>query len=163
MSPGWGQCHQDGDSVTKTVTKSVTKTVTGVSPKWGHTKDTITKDKKDNKKPPVVPQTENPVKMPKRATQFPADFTLTENHHALASKHGVNLHDELMAFSDYHQSKGSTFKNWQLAFNTWLRNSAKFGGRKTPPWTKSIPNRAVAESFNSRDYGETQTPSWVED
>ncbi|MDD9339766.1 MAG: replication protein [Providencia heimbachae] len=43
------ECHQNGVIVTKTVTKSVTKSVTGLSPKRGHTKDTITKDKKDNK------------------------------------------------------------------------------------------------------------------
>ncbi len=43
------ECHQDGVTVTKSVTKSVTKTVTEVSPKQGHTKDTITKDKKDIK------------------------------------------------------------------------------------------------------------------
>lgn len=41
-------CHHNSVSVTKTVTKSVTKTVTALSPKQGHTKDTITKDKKDN-------------------------------------------------------------------------------------------------------------------
>lgn len=40
------ECHQDGVTVTKTVTKSVTKTVTALSPKQGHTKDTITKDNK---------------------------------------------------------------------------------------------------------------------
>ncbi|WP_242764005.1 replication protein [Aeromonas dhakensis] len=39
-------CHQNRDTVTKTVTKSVTKTVTGVSPKQGHTKDTIQKTRK---------------------------------------------------------------------------------------------------------------------
>jgi len=43
------ECHQDGVTVTKSVTKSVTKTVTGLSPKQGHTKDTITKDIKDTK------------------------------------------------------------------------------------------------------------------
>ncbi|WP_336707629.1 MULTISPECIES: replication protein [unclassified Cedecea] len=48
------ECHQDGVTVTKMVTKSVTKTVTGLSPKQGHTKDTITKDKKDNITP-IVP------------------------------------------------------------------------------------------------------------
>ena len=41
-------CHHNSVSVTKTVTKSVTKTVTAVSPKQGHTKDNITKDKKEN-------------------------------------------------------------------------------------------------------------------
>ena len=43
------ECHQSGVIVTKTVTKSVTKSVTEVSPKQGHTKDTITKEKKENK------------------------------------------------------------------------------------------------------------------
>ncbi|WP_343463507.1 replication protein [Pantoea sp.] len=43
------ECHQDGVTVTKSVTKSVTKTVTELSPKQGHTKDTITKDIKDTK------------------------------------------------------------------------------------------------------------------
>ncbi|MFW0766496.1 replication protein [Trabulsiella odontotermitis] len=42
-----GDCHHNDDTVTTVVTKSVTRTVTGVSPAWGHTKDTITKDKKD--------------------------------------------------------------------------------------------------------------------
>lgn len=41
-------CHRNGVIVTKTVTKSVTKNVTALSPKQGHTKDTLTKDKKDN-------------------------------------------------------------------------------------------------------------------
>lgn len=43
------ECHQNGVIVTKTVTKSVTKSVTALSPKQGHTKETITKDKKENK------------------------------------------------------------------------------------------------------------------
>lgn len=48
--------HQDDDAVTKTVTKSVTKIVTGVSPEQGHTKDTITKEKKESIKPPKSPK-----------------------------------------------------------------------------------------------------------
>ncbi|HAT2164436.1 TPA: replication protein [Proteus mirabilis] len=42
-------CHQNGVIVTKTGTKSVTKSVTALSPKQGHTKETITKEKKENK------------------------------------------------------------------------------------------------------------------
>ncbi|EPL5632454.1 TPA: replication protein [Proteus mirabilis] len=42
-------CHQNGVIVTKTVTKSVTKSVTALSPKQGHTKETITKEKKESK------------------------------------------------------------------------------------------------------------------
>ena len=57
------KCHHDSDShhssdtVPTMVTKSVTTVVTGVSPKQGHTKDTITKDNKDNSnKPPKSPR-----------------------------------------------------------------------------------------------------------
>ncbi len=42
-------CHYSGDNVTALVTKSVTKTVTALSPKQGHTKETITKEKRNNK------------------------------------------------------------------------------------------------------------------
>ncbi|UBX29996.1 replication protein [Arsenophonus apicola] len=48
------ECHQNSDklnNVTKTVTKSVTKSVTGLSPKQGHTKETITKENKYNNTP----------------------------------------------------------------------------------------------------------------
>ncbi|EMH9759605.1 replication protein [Proteus mirabilis] len=44
-------CHQNGVIVTKTVTKSVTKSVTALSPKQGHTKETITKEKKESNTP----------------------------------------------------------------------------------------------------------------
>lgn len=49
------ECHYDGVNVTKPVTKSVTKTGTVMSPKQGHTKDTITKDKKESITP-IVPK-----------------------------------------------------------------------------------------------------------
>ncbi|HDO7031108.1 replication protein, partial [Klebsiella pneumoniae] len=48
--------HHGSDSVPMAVTKSVTKTVTAMSPEQGHTKDTITKDNKDNiNNPPKSP------------------------------------------------------------------------------------------------------------
>lgn len=43
-------CHYSGDNVTALVTKDVTKTVTEVSPKQRHTKETITKEKKESNK-----------------------------------------------------------------------------------------------------------------
>lgn len=49
-------CHQNSDFVTKVVTKSVTKSVTGLSPKQGHTKDTI--QKTINTDPPKAPKGE---------------------------------------------------------------------------------------------------------
>lgn len=49
--------HHDDDTVTTVVTKNVTTVVTSLSLQWGHTKDTITKDNKDNiNKPPKSPR-----------------------------------------------------------------------------------------------------------
>lgn len=59
-------CHHNGDSITKTVTKSVTKTVTALSPKQGHTKETITKEKKENTPLPPEGETAQDVKPEKR-------------------------------------------------------------------------------------------------
>lgn len=53
-------CHRDSVTATKRMTKSVTKTVTALSPKQGHTKDTITKDNK---------QTNNPLNPPRGKVQ----------------------------------------------------------------------------------------------
>ncbi|MDF7650774.1 replication protein [Erwiniaceae bacterium L1_54_3] len=50
------ECHQNGVTVTDTVTNNVTKPVTGLSPKQGHTKDTIQKTL--NTDPPKPPKGE---------------------------------------------------------------------------------------------------------
>lgn len=60
-------CHYSGDNVTKTVTKDVTKAVTAVSPKQSHTKETITKEKKEtNPHTPVGGEAEGLIKPKKR-------------------------------------------------------------------------------------------------
>ncbi|MEB0963454.1 replication protein [Citrobacter freundii] len=69
-------CHYSGDNVTTLVTKNVTKTVTTLSPKQGHTKETI--QKKERKDPPKSPkgecggQEEKPVSQKKPAIDYQA-------------------------------------------------------------------------------------------
>ncbi|MDF7681886.1 replication protein [Enterobacteriaceae bacterium ESL0689] len=159
-------CHHSGDTVPTVVTKSVTKTVTGLSPQWGHTKDTITKDKKDNiNKPPIVPLVKisgKSEKSQKRATQFPENFTPTENNQRLANELCVDLQAEMAAFSDYHRSKGSTYKDWNLALNTWLRNAVKFGRCSHPAQPQSVA-KSRSENFSAKDYGKTEIPDWARD
>ncbi|EMW3576699.1 replication protein [Yersinia enterocolitica] len=157
------ECHLNNVSVTTVVTKDVTKTVTALSLKQGHTKDTITKDNKDIKK--ILPAEVKPaVEKDKRATQKPVGFSPTEKHESLAVKLGVNLPNEFEAFSDYHESKGSKFKNWDAALNTWLRNSVKFGGK--PSFTakpQTVSTRATADNFSAKNYGVTDAPGWMEE
>ena len=68
----------------------------------------------------------SPPKGGKRAMQMPKGFAPSESHREFAAEHGVNLDAEFDAFSDYHRSKGSTFKDWDAALRTWLRNAKKF-------------------------------------
>ncbi len=47
-------------------------------------------------------------------------------------------------FISYHVAKGSKFKNWAMAYRTWLSNSIKFGGtNKTPNAVKSQNGETV--------------------
>lgn len=71
----------------------------------------------------------------KRATQLPDGWAPTPAHADLARELGVNLNAERSQFADFHTAKGSTFKDWDAAFRTWLRNAVKFGGAKQAPST----------------------------
>lgn len=68
----------------------------------------------------------------KPATQLPEAFHPTKKHQELADEIGVDLRAEWPQFCDHHRAKGSTFKDWPAALNTWIRNAAKFG-RSQPP------------------------------
>ncbi|QNU44361.1 replication protein [Mixta calida] len=146
------------ESVKETFTESVNHGLQDLL----NTKDNSTKDKKDNNNTtPVVPKAVKPAKESKRSTQFPDDFAPNDSNIELAKKLGVNLEHEFDAFADYHQSKGSAFKDWNKALNTWIRNATRFG-HKPAQQVKPAQSRTVAENFNSKNYGTTDLPSWME-
>lgn len=62
-----------------------------------------------------------------RSRGMPADFSPTEAHVQLARELDVDLNAAFQAFVDFHLSKGNTFKDWDRALNTWLRNAKRFG------------------------------------
>lgn len=82
-------------------------------------------------------------KAPSRATILPDDFWPNETAEQMARDFGVSLPGQLAAFQDHHSAKGSTFKDWQAAFRTWLRYSQRFAqqGRATA----MTPNRIRAD------------------
>lgn len=57
----------------------------------------------------------------KRPTRYPDDFTPNDNNREVAAAQGVNLPAVLAQFADHHRAKGSTFLDWHLALNTWIR------------------------------------------
>lgn len=70
-----------------------------------------------------------PAKPASRATILPDDFQPNETAQQMAAELGLDLQAELAAFCDHHTAKGTTFRDWQAALRTWLRNASKFGQR----------------------------------
>ena len=82
----------------------------------------------DTDKPPIIP-----LKRGKPKTGVPPDFRVTDEMKKWASKHvpAVDLTEQTEAFLDHHGAKGSVFKDWTLAWHTWMRNSQKWNGNKS--------------------------------
>jgi hypothetical protein len=84
----------------------------------------------------------------KLAHQMPESFRPTEYHKNLAEKLHIDLAAEFEQFSDFHNSKGARFKDWNLALNTWLRNAPKFKRSNSQTETLAERNkRALAQVF----------------
>lgn len=69
----------------------------------------------------------------KRATQAPKEFPISEDLKTWAKEQGLSLgvlENETAKFLDHHRAKGSTFKDWDAAFRTWLRNWKKWNQEK---------------------------------
>jgi len=67
----------------------------------------------------------------KRAAQLPSDWQPNDTHRIFAANNSLNLEAEVEQFTDHHRAKGSTMKDWDAAFRTWLRNAVK--------WRKDAP------------------------
>lgn len=149
------------ESVKKTFTESVNPTLQNLL----NTKDNNTKDNKDIKK--ILPEPKkSPSEKTSKSTQRPAGFSPSEAHTEMAYEMGVNLQSEFGAFCDYHEAKGSTFKSWDAALRTWIRNAAKFSGksnRGTQGKNPTAPARATADNFSAKNYGVTDAPGWMEE
>lgn len=74
----------------------------------------------------------------KRATVLPDGFMPDATAEQMAKDFGLDLFGEHASFCDHHSAKGTTFKDWQAALRTWLRNANKFGQQRAVAMT---PNR----------------------
>lgn len=71
----------------------------------------------------------------------PEGFQITERITRWATENQFTtqaLKVEFPAFVDHHQAKGSKFKDWDAAFQTWMRNSRKFGNKRFPGSSEDI-------------------------
>jgi len=79
-----------------------------------------------------VPTRPDPGESRPRATQLPEDFQPSEANIQLAITEGIDLRREFAKFCDHHQAKGSTFKDWHKALNSWIRKAAEYSGNVRP-------------------------------
>lgn len=67
-----------------------------------------------------------------RATQWPADFTLTTERAQVAELLGSDAASEWAKFKDHALKDGVVHKNWDAAWRYWCRRAPEFRRRRTP-------------------------------
>ena len=90
----------------------------------------------DSDEPPAAPPKKKKQNR-KQGHPLPNDFKPNDTNKRIAEELCVDLASAVEQFCDHHAAKGSLFKDWHLALNTWIRNEAKFsnrsgGGRSQP-------------------------------
>jgi hypothetical protein len=78
---------------------------------------------------PDIKLGEKSPKKQKRAISLPDGWVPSDRNIEDATKRGFSqeeTNNEAEQFRNYHQSKGSTFKDWDAAWRTWLGNAKKF-------------------------------------
>lgn len=72
-----------------------------------------------------------PKKKPKRATSIPENWVPSDRNIADALSKNLT-HQQIQIegekFRDYHLAKGTTYKNWDAGWRTWIGNAIKFAG-----------------------------------
>jgi hypothetical protein len=79
----------------------------------------------------------------KRKCQLPADWSFKESHLKLASELRLSITDEVNKFREHAVATGRTMKNWDAAFNMWLRKASEYKAARP-----------------SKDKNETAMQSW---
>lgn len=62
----------------------------------------------------------------KAASELPEGWAFNERHAELAKGLGLNVHAEAAKFRDHCKAKGTTFKDWDAAFRSWLNKAKEF-------------------------------------
>lgn len=82
--------------------------------------------------PPVVPQPPPEAKPKKRAVAIPENWVPNEANvdHALSKNLTYEeIQNEADQFRDYHLARGTTFKDWNAGWRTWVANAIKYRNR----------------------------------
>lgn len=101
----------------------------------------VASQSKPTGKATINQETKKPLVGNSRATALPDDFYPDETGVEFAAERGVDLKTQLEQFKNFHAAKGSTFKNWQAAWRTWVGNAVAYGKvkfKEDAPWARAI-------------------------
>lgn len=87
----------------------------------------------------------------KKASQLPADFQPNEDHVSFAGFHQLSISLEFTKFSDYCLANGKTYKDWNAALRTWLRNAVDFSKKNKPAGYADKVSNAMATLTGGRN------------
>lgn len=120
----------------------------------------LSQHRSQQEEPPCVPPSEKSAstKTSSRATRLPENWSPNEKNLSDAISQNFTEQEvshEAEQFRDYHLARGSSFKDWNAAWRTWLRNSRKFAApRRTPrgpdPRRGGQPSGLVGAAMRSR-------------
>jgi len=91
----------------------------------------------------------------KPETECPEDWRPHGAHGTKAALLKLDVKHECQKFRNHHGSKGTLFRDWDLAFHTWLDNAAEFKARDGPA---KEPKHTISAADVKRIYGEPLPP-----
>jgi hypothetical protein len=65
--------------------------------------------------------------------EFPDGWEPNEKHREYAAENNIDLTFQAEQFESHNRSKGNKYKNWDLAFRTWLGNAARWSRPRQQP------------------------------
>lgn len=74
---------------------------------------------------------------------MPVDWRPKDEHLDLAREYGLDPAHELRAFKDRNEAKGTTYKNWDAAFRTWLNQAKTFRGGQSTSAASPAPRKHI--------------------
>jgi hypothetical protein len=90
-------------------------------------------------------------------TPAPDDFEITNHLRAWAASRNVtcDLDEATEEFLNHHRAKGSEFKNWDAAWQTWMTRTKRYGGPQRPG-TALAPRNLPADRPSTTDIRTSQ-------
>lgn len=98
--------------------------------------------------PSPTPSPSSPSDTPRSARKrhIPDDWQPNDKHRDLATQLELDLTTEVERFRDYDKAKGPIWKDFDAAFNNWLRNNARWGKSPRNPYSRQ---QETDELFNA--------------